>query len=141
MAAGFGNTGAVTYTTQYPFLTGVTAQQITGPGWTAATGDVTPIGAGDNNWNIMVISGRRIQEEISVPFFMNAAAADVGSPTDTKSQAMTISYPDQPAGPLTFNAGMTFFKYGDLISDEVMVGECRFMPVGGIAVPTFPQPS
>ena len=138
MAAGLGNTGAVTYAA-YTFLTGLTSQQITGPGWTAATGNVTPIGGSDDEWNVMVISGRRVQEEISIPFFMDAAAASVGSPTATKNSAMTISYPDQPAGALSFNAGMTFFKYGDLISDEVMVGECRFMPVGGIAVPTFPQ--
>ena len=56
MAAGFGNTGAVTFS-GYVFLASSPnlAQQVTGPGWTAATGDVTPIGAADVKRRTMVV--------------------------------------------------------------------------------------
>lgn len=135
MAAGFGNTGAVTFATSFAFLTGTTAQQITGPGWTAATGDVTPIAAADVLLRTKVVSGRLDQQPITVPFFMDAAT--ITAPTLTTSQTLSITYPDQATTPFAMPAGMTGFKYGDLIDDEIMIGECEFMLIGGAALDDF----
>ncbi len=133
MAAGFGNLGAVTFS-NYAFLTGTTAQQITGPGWSAAVGDITPINQADGLLMTKVVSGRHDQQPITVPFFTDANVADHDAPGTTTTGSLTITYPEGAALGFTMTAGMTAFKYGDLISDEVMVGECEFMLIGGAAL-------
>ena len=132
MAAGFGNLGAVTFS-NYAFLTGATAQQITGPGWVAATGDVTPIDAANGLLMTKVVSGRLDQQPITVSFFTDANVMGHDAPGTTTTGTLAITYPVAEAG-FSMTAGMTAFKYGDLISDEVMVGECELMLIGGVAL-------
>lgn len=132
MAAGFGNLGAVTFS-NYAFLDGSTAQQITGPGWSAATGDVTPINAVNGQLMTKVVSGRHEQQPITVPFFTDANDATHDAPGSTTTGVLAMTYPTAEAG-FSMTAGMTGFKYGDLISDEIMVGECEFMLIGGLAL-------
>ncbi len=132
MAAGFGNLGAVTFT-NYAFLTGTTAQQITGPGWSAAVGDITPINQADGLLMTKVVSGRHDQQPITVPFFTDANDVSHDAPVTTTTGTLAINYPPTQTN-FSMTAGMTAFKYGDLISDEIMVGECEFMLIGGEAM-------
>ena len=132
MAAGFGNTGAATFS-NYAFLTGATAQQITGPGWTAATADITGIAAANGLLMTKVVSGHHDQQPITVPFFTDANVMGHDAPGTTTTGVLAITYPTAATG-FSLTAGMTAFKYGDLISDEVMVGECEFMLIGGVAL-------
>ena len=131
MAMGFGNTGAVTFSS-FAYLTGSTAQQIGGPSWSAASGDITPIGAADDILRVKAVSGRHNQEPINIPFFVNPATM-VNPATSTASGTLVITY---PSGATTFSmlAGMTRFKMGDLIDDEIMMGECELLPLGGAAL-------
>ena len=133
MPAGFGNLGAVTFS-NYAFLTGATAQQITGPGWSAAVGDITPINQADGLLMTKVVSGRHDQQPITVPFFTDANVAGHDAPGTTTTGSLAITYPDGASAGFAMTAGMTGFKYGDLISDEIMVGECEFMLIGGLAL-------
>ena len=131
MAAGFGNLGAVTFS-NYAFLAVAgMVQQISGPGWSAAVGDITGIDAADGQLMTKVVSGRHDQQPITVSFFSDAnlASHDAPGPT-TNTGVLAITYPVSEAG-FSMTAGMTAFKYGDLILDEVMVGECEFMLIGG----------
>lgn len=131
MAFGFGNTGAVTFG-GFASLTGSNARQVGGPGWSAASGDVTPINRADNLLRSKVVSGRQNPEPLTVEFFMNPALDN--TPTATPSGALTITYPTGTS-PFLMNAGMTRFKWGDLIDDDVMVGECEFLLLGeGLAL-------
>lgn len=133
MAYGFGNLGSVTYS-GYAFLAVAGAvQQITGPGWSAATGDITPINQIDGLLMKKVVSGRHEQQPITVPFFSDAEVASHDAPSATTTGTLAITYPTAEAG-FALLAGMTGFKYGDLISDEIMVGECEFMLLGGVVL-------
>lgn len=133
MAAGFGNLGELTFS-NYSFLSLTTVQQITGPGWSAASGDVTPIGAADGDLRTKVISGRHNQQPITVPFFTDANVVGHDAPsTGTTNGTLAITYPVSETG-FSMTAGMTAFKYGDLIDDDIMVGECEFMLIGGVAL-------
>ena len=133
MPAGFGNLGAVTFT-NYAFLAVAGAvQQLTGAGWSAATGDVTPINAVNGQLMTKVVSGRHDQQPITVSFFTDANVASHDAPGTTTTGLLAITYPTSEAG-FSHTAGMTAFKYGDLISDEIMVGECEFMLIGGLAL-------
>lgn len=127
MAGGFGNAGIATHGS-FAFAT-VTAgiQQITAPGWTAAVGDITPIDHTNGNLRRKVVSGHLDPQSITITYFMDPA--NHVSPTSTQTGTLDITYPTQ-AGAWSMQAGMTSFKMGDLIEDDVMVGECEFMLLG-----------
>lgn len=128
MAAGFGNAGSFTHASLAAAVEG-NAQQITGPGWTAAVGDITNINATDSQLRTKVISGHLDPQPVTVNFFMDPATQ--ASPTATTTGTLLLDYPGAQTGTFSMNAGMTAFKWGDMIEDDIMVGECEFMLTGG----------
>lgn len=135
MAFGFGNLGTVTFGS-WSGLTTSSVQQVTGPGWTAAVGDITPINQADERLRLKVVSARHNQQPVTVSYFMDPADLAIGasppSSGSTASGTLILTYP--PAEVFSTAAGMTAFKYGDMLDDEVMVGECEFMIIGGAAL-------
>ena len=134
MALGFGNTGSVTFDSFAGMSTGSLPQSATGPGWTAATGDVTAIDAADDILRVKVVSGRHDPIPITVPIVFDPAhiAGGIAPDTNTNSGTLLMTYP--PAEAFSMAAGMTAFKYGDMLDDDVMIGECEFMLIGGLVL-------
>ncbi len=135
MPGGFGNTGLATHGS-FAFAT-VTAglQQITGPGWTAAVGDITAINAMDGELRTKVVSKHLDPQPFTLTYFMDPA--NHVQPDATSQGNIVISYPNSPLKTFTDSAAMTSFKMGDLIEDDVMVGECEFMLLGGGVLPAL----
>ena len=132
MAKGFGNASAtVTFTTAYAGLTAADVRQVTGIGsWTAAVGDITPLSVGNGNYRTKVVSGRWDPQPITMEILFDPESTLGTHPTSgTTSQILTVEYPNGASYSET--AGMTAFRYGDLLDDDVMVSECEFMVVGG----------
>ena len=131
MAGGFGNTGLATHGSMVWASVTAGIQQITGPGWTAAVGDITAIDATDGELRTKVVSQHLDPQPFTLTYFMDPATHAQADATTAGN--IVITYP----GPKTFTdaAAMTSFKMGDLIEDDVMVGECEFMLLGGGVLP------
>jgi len=126
---GFGNAGTATHASMVWATVTAGIQQITGPGWTAAVGDITAIDAANGQLRTKVVSQHLDPQPFTLTYFM---APDSHVQADGTSQGnIVITYPAAAPKTFTMPAAMTSFKMGDLIEDDVMVGECEFMLLGG----------
>ena len=133
MAKGFANgAGAITFGA-WGGLTNAFARQITSIGaWNAAVGDVTAIGAADGELRNKVVSGRYDPQPTTVEYLFDPEDGENGThPTSSSvSSTLTLTYPGTN-DVWTDSCGMTAFRWGDMLDDDVMVGECEFIVVGG----------
>lgn len=96
--------------------------------------DATPIDQAASSYKLMKASQRMTHDPITIQFFVKPS---LGLPALGADDQITITFPDS-GGTITGNGFIVSDSLGDMVSDELMIGERQFQFKGGTTAGDMP---